>query len=184
LVAAADAESRFRRLFDEHHRAVLAYFLRRTDRDSAYDCTEDVFATAWRKLDEIPDGDRTLPWLYGVSWRVLANHRRRVAGRRRLIDRLRAQPERSVVDPERQVVRRAEEADLLAAIGALAPIDREVLGLALWEELPHAEIGEILGCSTGAVDMRLHRAIRRLRKGIASSRHTTTGGPVLLPGEE
>ena len=39
---------RFRKLYDEHHRAVLAYFLRRLDSDAAYEATEDVFLVAWR----------------------------------------------------------------------------------------------------------------------------------------
>ena len=171
-------------MFDDHHRSVLAYFLRRTDRESAYDCTEEVFVTAWRKLDEGPRGDRTLPWLYGVSWRTLANHRRRIAGGRRMLEQLRGQVPVDVADPERQVIRKAEDSELLAAIAKLSPNDQEAIRLAFWEELPHAEIGRILGCSTGAVDVRLHRAIRRLRKGLQAARHESLGGPALLPGEE
>ena len=74
-------EEAFRRLYDQHHRAVLAYFLRRTDRESAYECTEDVYLVAWRKLDAVPSGDGALAWLYAVSRRVLSNQRRGSARR-------------------------------------------------------------------------------------------------------
>ena len=66
----------FRRIYETHHPQVLAYFLRRLDRSRAYDSAADVFLTAWRRIDDVPGGVRTLPWLYGVAHKVLANQRR------------------------------------------------------------------------------------------------------------
>ena len=183
-VTAPTADTRFRRLYDEHHRSVLAYFLRRTDRDSAYECTEDVYLVAWRKIDDVPDGDRALPWLYGVAWRVLANHRRKSQRRFGLIERLRNEPQSHAPEPDTVIVRRDEEVEMLAALDDLRPGDQEVLRLAIWEELPHDEIASILGCSTNAVNVRLHRAIQRLRKGLAKSRHKPSGRPAHMPGEK
>lgn len=31
---------------------------------------------AWRRLAEVPDGDESLLWLYGVARNVVRNHRR------------------------------------------------------------------------------------------------------------
>jgi DNA-directed RNA polymerase specialized sigma24 family protein len=76
------AMRRFRRLYDEHHRAVLSYFVRRVDRDSAYDATQDVYVIAWRKLDSIPDGEMELAWLYTVARGVLLNYRRKASDSR------------------------------------------------------------------------------------------------------
>lgn len=177
-------EQTFRRLYDEHHRAVLAYFLRRTDRDSAYECTEDVYLVAWRRLDRVPGGDASLAWLYAVSRKVLSNHRRGAWRRARLTRRLFGLGPTAPAEPEPQVIRRAEEDQVLAAIAELSPQDQEVIRLAYWEELPHARIGELLGCSVGAVDVRLHRAVRRLEKGLRQAGHRPTGRPAFLPGEE
>jgi DNA-directed RNA polymerase specialized sigma24 family protein len=36
--------------------------------------------------------------------------------------------------------------------------------LAAWDELPHRDIADLLGCSVDAVDQRLHCARRRLAR--------------------
>jgi DNA-directed RNA polymerase specialized sigma24 family protein len=42
--------------------------------------------------------------------------------------------------------------------------DRELLGLATWEELDNGQIATVLGVSRNAVRIRLHRARRRFAK--------------------
>ena len=84
----ADRDRRFLCLYEAHHRAVYAYFKRRIDSESARDGTVETFLVAWRRIDKIPEGDRALPWLYGVARRVLANQRRARKRRGRLINRL------------------------------------------------------------------------------------------------
>lgn len=180
----ARKEATFRSLYDRHHRAILAYFLRRTDPESAREGTEDVYLVAWRKLDSLPQDEGTLPWLYGTARRVLANQRRATARRTRLTHRLLGISPPLPEEPEPQVIRRFEEEEVLAALDRLAKNDQEVIRLAYWEELPHQQIGTILGCSTGAVDVRLHRAIRRLEKGLSPAGHKPSGWPAILPGEE
>jgi len=49
------------------------------------------------------------------------------------------------------------------AVSALAPLHREVLILAEYEELDLASIAAIVGAEVGAVKVRLHRARRKLR---------------------
>jgi RNA polymerase sigma-70 factor (ECF subfamily) len=49
------------------------------------------------------------------------------------------------------------------AVRALAPLYREVLILAEYEDLDLATIGEIVGAEVGTVKVRLHRARRKLR---------------------
>lgn len=183
-VTPTGSEAAFRRLYDRHHRAVLAYFLRRTDPETAREATEDVFLVVWRRLAEVPHGDEALPWLYGVARRVLANRRRGLFRRTRLTRRILSLRPPAPVEPEPQVIRRLDDEAVLAGIEELPPKDQEVIRLAYWEELPHSQIGEILGCSTGAVDVRLHRAVRRLEKGLSAAGHIPGGRPAFLPGEE
>lgn len=49
------------------------------------------------------------------------------------------------------------------ALGALAPLHREVLILVEYEELDLATIAGIVGAEVGAVKVRLHRARKKLR---------------------
>ncbi len=79
---------RFTRVYEEHHKAILAYCLRRTSAHDAHDAAAEVFSVAWRRLDDMPTGDGQLLWLYGVAKNVLS-HQRRSAGRfRRLVGRV------------------------------------------------------------------------------------------------
>jgi len=164
-------ESAFRGLYDRRHREVLAYFLRRTDRDSALDCTEDVFLVAWRRFGDVPEGERELRWLYGVARHVLANRRRSMFRRNRLTRRLLGLGASLPEEPETQLIQRIEEQEVIDALGHLSAGDQEIVRLAYWEELPHAAIGQIVGCSAGAVDTRLHRAVRRIEKELAAPGH-------------
>jgi RNA polymerase sigma-70 factor (ECF subfamily) len=82
------AEQRYRQVFDRYHTEVYAYCRRRTDAQTAADCLAETFLVAWRRLDDIPDGDGALGWLYGVARRVLANEYRRTHRSRRLLTRI------------------------------------------------------------------------------------------------
>ena len=180
-----EARDRFQRIFKAHGEQVLLYFKRRTDPESARDGAADTFLVAWRRIDEIPVGNE-LPWLYGVARRVLSQQRRALGRRIRLTRKLSgvAQPEMAL--PETVVVRNTEYVEVQAALGRLRPCDRELLRLAVWEELPHAEIAAILGCSTHAVDQRLHRATKKLTRELSRSGHRARENQVRIPeaGEE
>ncbi len=154
--------TRFNRLYEQHHRAVLAFCLRRTNEPDAYDATSEVFAVAWRRLDDIPQGEKQLAWLYVVARRVLSRQWRGTRRFQRLVKKVGSQPEGSTPDVATVVVRRAEYTHVLKAAAQLRTADQEVLRLAAWEGLPHAEIAKLLNISVAAVDQRLHRAKKRL----------------------
>ena len=170
-MADPNADQRFRRLFDEHHRAILGYFYRRLDPDEAFDATEDVFLVAWRKLEVVPVGPDARKWLYAAAKRVLANHERTHRRSHRLTAKLARNPHQPPEGPEALVVRRSRERAVLNAIGTLRAQDQELLRLAFWDELPHADIADLVGCSRSAVDVRIHRAIKRLRKEFERAGH-------------
>jgi RNA polymerase sigma-70 factor (sigma-E family) len=50
------------------------------------------------------------------------------------------------------------------AVCRLPERQRAVLALRFYEDLPEAEIAEILGCRVGTVKSNLHRALRKLRR--------------------
>jgi RNA polymerase sigma-70 factor (ECF subfamily) len=53
------------------------------------------------------------------------------------------------------------------AVGALPPLQREVLILAEYEEMPLEEIARSVGAELAAVKSRLHRARENLRRMLA-----------------
>jgi RNA polymerase sigma factor (sigma-70 family) len=154
----ADRRERFRVVYDANYRRLLGYAIRRTETEQdAADVVAETFTTAWRRLEDIPQGDEARLWLYGVARRVLANQRRGERRRERLGERLAALNVSTATgepDPD-------EAGAVDAAFRALRAQDREILGLVAWEELDAAEIGAVLGCSANASRIRLHRARRR-----------------------
>ncbi len=152
---------RFEQFFAANREAVLGYLLRRTgNRHDAADLLADTFLVAWRRLDDVPPGDQTRPWLYGVARRVLANHVRGEGRRHALADRLRnelaesAEPPRTLTDNSPAAI----------AFRCLPEQDRELLSLVAWEELDTAQIAITLGITRNAVRIRLHRARKRFAK--------------------
>lgn len=153
-------EQRFRAVYDDYGRFVLAYARRRTDtRADADEVFAETMAICWRRLDDIP-ADATLPWLYGVAGRVLSNHRRGRERRLRLLDRVRSHE--TVVARVRTAGGDLDRLD--AALAGLREEDRELLRLAAWEHLTPAEIAEVLDITPNAAAVRLHRARRALKQ--------------------
>ncbi|MFP5387866.1 MAG: RNA polymerase sigma factor [Thermoleophilia bacterium] len=151
----------FGRLYREHGKAILAYALRRTgDPEDAADVVAETFLTAWRRLGDVPTGDRARLWLYGVARRVLANRHRAEQRRTRLGERLAESLRTELATHD---LPRGEAAEALRAMGELSEEDRELLLLVSWEELSPGEATRVLGISALAARSRLHRARRRLR---------------------
>ena len=173
MVETVSAEERFRQLYDLHAGQVLAYFRRRTDSETAQDCTAETFLVAWRRIDDVPD--EALPWLYGVARRVLHNQRRSGGRMARLVSRLRGAEPLPEPSPDLAVIRHFEDAELVRALRKMRPEDQELLLLANWEELPHADIGRMLGCSAHAIDQRIYRAMRRLARELGHAGQKQSG---------
>ncbi|MDA8381000.1 MAG: sigma-70 family RNA polymerase sigma factor [Actinomycetota bacterium] len=178
--SSATARERFEALYQRRYSAVYTYVLRRLSPDARNDVADvvaEVFAAAWRCRDALPSEQDELLWLYAFAYGVLRNHRRSATRRfllRRRLGALALPPlgvrRAPAHDDAAHAAESADADDLVelhelvrTAMGKLGPLDQEILRLALWEELDHAEIGRMLGCTPNAVSIRLHKARQRLR---------------------
>lgn len=174
--AGTAAELRFARLYDLHHRLIRDYCRRRLAADRVDDAVAEVFLTAWRKLDDLPDDDTALLWLYRVAYRVVGHQWRSLTRRRRLDQRLRSASGRAVPGLDDAVIQRDEHRLVLRAAANLGHTDAEVLRLSVWEQLPIADIANLLDIEPNTVKQRLHRARRNLAKEyrrLDTSSHST-----------
>jgi RNA polymerase sigma factor (sigma-70 family) len=161
---------RFEALFDAHYAEVLAFALRRTaSRAEAEDIAAETFAVACRRGDSVPAP--AIPWLYGVANRLLRNQQRSGRRRLRLMSKLGAERQALGRDPAESVSERDAAA---VAFARLSPSQREVLQLVAWEGLDADAAARVLGCSTGAFRVRLHRARRELAKQLDRIGHEET----------
>lgn len=166
MAESPSSDTKFRKVFDAHLSEVQRYCVRRLRPVDANDAVAEVFLVAWRRIDQIPDGDEALPWLLGVARNVIRNVER--TGRRvsRLKAKVEQEPLPSNPGPEVQVVRHVEYAEVAAALESLNEGDREVIRLRAWEELTAPQIAVVLGCSVAAAEKRVTRATQRLTKAV------------------
>ena len=158
------SDARFVALFESHYNDVLAYCRRRTSADNVEDAVADTFLTAWRRIDAVPDGREGLLWLYRVAYRTLGHQWRGGRRKRRLVEKLSSVGANPTPGPEDVVVVGDEYRQVMEAFGRLKVGDQELLRLTVWEQLSHAEVGQVLHISTNAVKQRVHRARKTLTR--------------------
>jgi RNA polymerase sigma-70 factor (ECF subfamily) len=141
---------------------VLGYLLHRTDPQTAQDVLQEVFVTAFGKLDQVPEPP--LGWLFGTARRLLANRLRSLRRQDQLIARL-MQDVGQEADPAGYELKQA----FAITLASVPAADREVLTLTGWYGLSPLQAAEALGCTPAAYAVRLHRARRRLAKALADA---------------
>ncbi len=176
--------------FDELYRTTLAdvysYCIRRVDRRADVDdVVSEVYAVVWRRLDDVLAANVPLAWIYAVAYRTIGNQRRSSARSLRLVNRLSGRRWAGTATPEETVTDNAANdelrGDLEAALAELNPVDAEILRLAVWEELPHAEIAQVVDVDPALVRSRLYRSKQRMERSLQSrdiARDPDTNPPI------
>jgi RNA polymerase sigma factor (sigma-70 family) len=167
-------EAWFTATYAAQYADIVRYGRRRlADEEAAAELAQEVFVIAWRRRTEVPD--RSLPWLYGVARRLLANRWRADRG---TPPPLPMPPELATAADPAGIT---DVTDLRAALARLAEPDQEILRLIGWEELTVSEAAEVLGCTRTTAAVRLHRARRRLTAALTGPR-AAVPSPQPVPG--
>jgi RNA polymerase sigma-70 factor, ECF subfamily len=159
-----EAIERFTSLYGQHYRRVYAYAVSRAGRQLADEIVSEVFLIAWRRRGELPEPE--LPWLLTVARNVAASEFRATVRQQSIAAELRAwtsQAQLVAGDIAEQITERSA---VLAALAELSDSDRELLTLVAWHGLAANEAAGVVGCSTAAYFVRLHRARRRLERAM------------------
>jgi RNA polymerase sigma-70 factor (ECF subfamily) len=157
--------------FRAYSARVLAYLLHRTDPQTAQEVLQEVFVTAYGKVEQI--ADPPLGWLFGTARKLLANRHRGFRRQDQLIARLMED-----VGQEQNEESFELKQAFAVTLTTVPAADREVLTLTGWYGLSPAQAAEALGCSVSAYGVRLHRARGRLAAALeaAGYRGTTPAG--------
>ncbi len=161
--AQAGAPGALDRLCDRWLPTVLGWTLRLGGpRIDAEDAAHDVFIVLFRRLESLQEPRAFSSWLFGITRRVVAAHRRRAWVRRWLPGKV---PDHA--DPSPDPAGRAEQADIAdqmwLAIESLPGHQREVLVLCDLEERSDSEVAKMLDIPKNTVKSRLRRARVALR---------------------
>ena len=131
---------------------------------SAEDVVQDAFAALTTKRGGLRDRSAALAYL-----RTAVVNGARSALRRRRTARAYTPPHEPDHDaPDAVAVLAEEHREVLAALGTLAPRQREVIVLRYWSGLSEAEIAAALGISRGTVKSTASRAMTALEAALTS----------------
>lgn len=164
-------------LMERHAERIFQYLVRSLqNEEDAADLAQETFVRVFQNRTKFVAGKRFSTWLYAIASNLVRD-RYRWRGRHRQVS-LDAENEatgntfsESLTEqkPSPGEVAQAEERaeTVRRAVAALPDKWRIPLVLAEYEEKSHAEIGEIIGCSAKAVEVRIYKARQQLRGSLA-----------------
>jgi len=159
-----------RRAFEDLYRRysgrLYGLFMRSVhDEAAARDLVQKTFLHFHRARRDYQQGRPLRPWIYTIALNLRREHFRRRARK----------PETSY-DPvahgeltTQPAATTATDRLVRRALAALPDNQREVILLHWYEDMPFAEIAQVVGASVSAVKVRAHRGYERLRAMLAPS---------------
>ena len=170
LVERAKADTQaFEELYTRYYGRIFAFVYRRVQaRELAEDITADVFMKALNGLPKFQwQGVSFSAWLYRIANNRITDQFRR-SGKGRVA--VAVEDVKTLVDerplPEDKILAALRRAEVEEAIGKLSEQDQLVVTLTFYEELSSAEIAGVMNISVNLVYVRLHRALKRMRKAL------------------
>lgn len=131
----------------------------------AQDATQEAFVAAFRNLGQLRQPDKFSGWLRGIvrrqCWHLLRRQRAVTVPLEAAVNLAAPEPELAHLMAERGTLE-----EVLAAIAALPPPEREVTVLCAIREYSQREVATFLDLPTTTVNNRLHAARKRLRGGL------------------
>jgi len=161
LVAAArdGDEGAFASLYHRFARMVHGILLARVPRDEVDDLVQDVFITAWYRLDSLRDTGAFAAWLAMIARNRAADYHRRAPATAELDEQI---PAPDCPEEDRRA------AEVLEIVRSLPEAYRETLVLRLVEGMTGEEIAERTGLTHASVRVNLHRGMKLLREKLGS----------------
>jgi RNA polymerase sigma-70 factor (ECF subfamily) len=155
-------------LFERHHRPLFGYARGRSgDTDRAEDVVQETFSRILRYRRSYRPGAPFVPWMLRIARNVL-----QAEGAQSPDLALTAAAEvKASDDPVRDLERKQRREQVMAGLAELAEEDRDLLLLSHVQELPRQEIAHMLGITTNAAKVRIHRALATLRRQIVGADH-------------
>lgn len=154
----------FTELIRRHERLALgvAYGVLH-DAQLAGDVVQEAFLKAWKRLADLSSAASFPAWLCGIVRNLSVDQKRRkhlsICG----IEEARGEADGRALDPAEEIGRREQATRIAAALESLDELTRSAVVLRYYENLSSKEIGEMLGLSSAAIDMRLMRGRQALK---------------------
>ena len=163
LSAARDDQAAFEQLVIRHQKPLLNFFYRLGVYTDAEDLVQQTFVRLYRYRGKYSPDAKFTTFLYLLARQVRVDEVRKRIRLRNLREKL-AEENRRAEPPPADAPYTGASDDLQAALAQLSEAHREVVVLGMLQDLPYAEVAEILGLPVGTVKSRMFHALRTLRR--------------------
>ena len=164
LKARDDDDDAFAELVRRHQKKILNYFTRAGVQYDCEDLVQQTFLRLYRYRKRYVASAKFTTFLFLLARQVWIDELRRRKRRERLIADLSAEPPEAQAAPTAVCESVAGSLDLAQALSSLPEGLRQVVELGVYQELPYAEVSEILGIPVGTVKSRMFNALKKLRE--------------------
>jgi RNA polymerase sigma-70 factor, ECF subfamily len=148
----------FASLYERYARVIHGVLLARAPHADVEDLVQDVFLSAWNRLDALRE-----PAAFG-GWLAMIARNRATDFHRRTVESVELPEDLAAADTSTS---RGEALRVLQVIRSLAEAYRETLVLRLVEGLTGPEIAERTGLTPASVRVNLHRGMKMLREKLS-----------------
>ena len=158
----------FARLIRRFERTALSIaYAQLGDAGRAADAVQEGFLKAWQRIGDLNEPTRFPAWLCGIVRNAAIDLRRRNKPADPSPERPRAKCA-PLDDPANRLEDSERREQIHSALDELDELSRSAVVLRYYENFSSRQIGELLGISASAVDMRLSRARQELRQHLAA----------------
>jgi len=156
--------SRFAELYDAHVRAIYDFIYYKTHhKETAEDLTSETFFKALRSIRQFDQTRSFKTWVYAIARNSVIDHYRKSRPTQDIDD---VWDIASDDDIERDVDTKLMLQEVEKHLAKLPQLQRDILILRLWQEMPYREIAEIVGKSEANSKMIYSRTLASLRSSI------------------
>lgn len=153
----AGRRAAFQDLYRLYVRPIFAFlYVRTRHRETSEDLTSAVFLKAFDRLDQFHGGSFRA-WIYQIARTTLIDYQRGQRPASELVE-VSAPP-----DAEAKIDRAMNLERIRSAIATLTDEQRDVILLRVWDELPYADIAQLLGRSEAACKTSFSRSVQQLK---------------------
>ena len=130
------------------------------NKDVSEDLTQDVFYKVMKYRTSYKNGNFT-SWIYTIARNIFSSYyqKQKKESASTLDEKFIKSDEKLVTDTNEDEINHLQR-----ALIKLNHTDRELIIMNRYQEIKYAEMAEIIGSSEGAVKVRVHRAIKKLKE--------------------
>jgi RNA polymerase sigma-70 factor (ECF subfamily) len=160
LLSSHEKEKFYIQLLRDNSAILLTYAHSRVaDNFQAEDIVQDVWVTAWKKIDDVFESSNPTGWLINALKNHLHRYYEHLANNRELSDKLTFEADQAAAMPEFN--------HAISFASVLSPGELRIVKLKE-QGYKHREIAEMLGSSKGTIDSRLSRIKEKLARFLES----------------